>query len=69
MTSRMSELINDRRDETTRKYGHGRTQWLRLNRNREAMAAWQALVYSARTDAQLCDIGLTLWRAEQERQP
>lgn len=63
----MRAKLNEARDRTTRRFGHGRTLWLSINRDPEAMAVWNGWVLEANTRAELCDRAMVAFADEVER--
>jgi predicted secreted protein len=65
MAKRMTEILNERRNETTLHVQHGRPLWLSINRNPEALAVWQDWVMAAPNAEEMYRRGQIAFAAEK----
>lgn len=67
MTAPKASNLNERRDRTTRRIGNGRSLWLRINHDREAMAIWAGYVLTALTQEEMFERAKAAFADELER--
>jgi hypothetical protein len=56
----------DAREMTTRKFGNGRTRWIRLNHDRRAIAVWHEWVLAAPNEEEMLRRASAAFIAEED---